>query len=64
MTENDTYKEVYAFDFKTKNVNKILSDDIGAIWTVGDYLFYIKSNSSIDTIYRLNMITGEKIREA
>ena len=64
LTENDTNKEVYAFDIKTKNVNKILSDDISEIWAVGDYLFYKKSNSSIDTVYRLNMITGEKIREA
>ena len=64
LTENDTNKEVYAFDFKTKKVNEILKDDIGEIWTVGDYLFYKKSNSSIDTVYRLNMITGEKIREA
>ena len=64
LTENDTNKEVYVFDLKTKKVNKILSDDISEIWTVGDYLFYKKSNSSIDTVYRLNMITGEKIREA
>ena len=64
LTENDTNKEVYVFDFKTKKANKILSDDISEIWAVGDYLFYKKSNSSIDTVYRLNMITGEKIREA
>lgn len=65
LTENDTNKEVYVFDLKTRKVNKILSACIDEIWVVGDYLFYKNSKSFMsDPIYRLNMITGEKIREA